>query len=69
MQAGAGKAITVWNNEQAGNAGHVFIQIGQQYFASEGGSGIKQISAGEAAGYIAHGSDGGTYQALHPKGL
>lgn len=69
MVPGRGQSVTVWNNKQAGNAGHVFIQIGNQYFASEGGAGIRQISTQEAANYIQHGSDGGTYQALHPKGL
>lgn len=69
MVAGRGQSVTVWNNRQAGNAGHVFIQIGQQFFASEGGAGIRQISTQEAMNYIQHGSDGGTYQALHPQGL
>ena len=68
MQAGRGKQITVWNNKQAGNAGHVFIQIGSRFFASEGGVGIREISSAEATNYIQHGSDGGTYEALHPKG-
>lgn len=69
MQPGRGSVITVWNNKQAGNVGHVFIQIGNAYFASEGGVGIRQISTQEALNYIQHGSDGGTYQPLHPKGL
>lgn len=69
MMPGRGRQVTVWNNKQPGNAGHVFIQIGNQYFASEGGVGIRQISSQEALNYIQHGSDGGTYQALHPRGL
>ena len=69
MQAGRGNTVTVWNNKQAGNSGHVFIQIGQQFFDSDGQGGIRQISASQAQSYIANGSDGGTYAPLHPKGL
>lgn len=69
LMPGRGASITIWNNRQPGNAGHVFIQIGNQFFASEGGAGIRQISTAEAMNYIQHGSDGGTYQALHPRGL
>lgn len=69
LQAGKGQQITLYNNAQAGNAGHVFIQIGNQYFASEGGVGVHQLPASEVQGYLQHGSDGGTYQAFHPKGL
>jgi cell wall-associated NlpC family hydrolase len=69
MQAGRGRQVTIWNNKQPGNAGHVFIQIGNQFFASEGGVGIRQISTAEAINYIQHGSDGGTYEPLHPRGL
>lgn len=69
LQPGRGQQITVWNNKQPGNAGHVFIQIGNAYFASEGGVGVRQISTQEALNYIRNGSDGGAYQALHPKGL
>jgi cell wall-associated NlpC family hydrolase len=37
LQAGEGRMVTVWNNKQPGATGHVFIQIGNAYFASEGG--------------------------------
>lgn len=69
MHAGRGSIITVWNNKQPGNSGHVFIQVGNQFYASEGGVGIHQVSTAEAQNYITHGSDGGTYQPLHPQGL
>jgi hypothetical protein len=69
MHPGKGRLITVWNNRQAGNAGHVFIQIGNQFFASEGGVGIHQLPMSEVQNYLRHGSEGGTYQALHPKGM
>lgn len=69
LQPGRGHTITIWNNKQAGNAGHVFIQIGNQFFASEGGVGVHQLPMSEVHMYLTQGSDGGTYQALHPKGL
>lgn len=70
---GAGKQITIWNNDNPGASGHVFIQIGTgkhaQYWASEGGVGIHQLPLSEVQNYIQNGSDGGHYVALHPKGL
>lgn len=69
LQAGQGKVVTIYNNRQPGNAGHVFIRVGNQYFASEGGVGVHQLPLSEVQGYLTHGSDGGTYQAYHPKGL
>lgn len=68
MQPGRGSVITVWNNKQAGDLGHVFIQIGNQYFDSDGQGGIHQITSSQAQSYISSGSDGGTYQPLHPRG-
>lgn len=69
LQKGAGSTITVYNNAQAGNAGHVFIKIGNAFFASEGGVGVHELPASEAQAYLTSGSAGGTYQAFHPKGL
>lgn len=73
IQAGKGREVTIWNNNQAGNAGHVFIQVGTgknaQFWASEGGVGVHQLPLSEVQNYIQNGSDGGHYVALHPKGL
>lgn len=74
MQKGKGKVVTVYDNPQAGNAGHVFIGVRMkngkmQYWASEGGVGVHTLSAGEVNTYLTQGSDGGHYVALHPKGL
>lgn len=73
MQRGPGHTVTVYDNPQAGNAGHVFIEIktgnGAQYWASEGGVGVHQLPLSEVQGYIQNGSDGGHYVALHPQGL
>ena len=70
LQPGEGHTVTVWNNKQPGATGHVFIQIGNVYFASEGGGvGVHQLPQSEVDNYLAHGSDGGSYEALHPTGL
>jgi cell wall-associated NlpC family hydrolase len=70
LQVGEGRMVTVWNNKQPGATGHVFIQIGNVYFASEGGGvGVHQLPKSEVDNYLAHGSDGGGYEALHPTGL
>lgn len=71
---GQGKQVTIWNNSNPGNSGHVFIQIGTgvhaQWWASEGGGvGIHQLPKSEVENYWQNGSDGGHYEALHPKGL
>ena len=69
LQQGQGNHITIWNNDQPGNAGHVFIQFADRYFASEGGVGVRQLPASEVQMYLTQGSDGGHYVPFHPKGL
>lgn len=69
IQKGAGSAITIWNNPLPGNSGHVFINIGGQFFQSAGGgTGIEPISAEHAQSMIANGDNGAKYYPLHPKG-
>lgn len=68
LSKGQGQSITIWNNAQAGNSGHVFIKIGNTYYASEGGTGVRELPLSEVEGYIQNGSDGGHYEAFHPTG-
>ena len=65
ISRGPGHQITIWNNPAAGNAGHVWIQIGNQYFESAGGIGVHQMSNSEVAMYKATGK----YTPWHPNGM
>ena len=69
IQKGPGQAITIYNNPLPGNSGHVFIQIGNQFFQSAGGgTGISRISTAGAQSMIKNGDNGAPYYALHPQG-
>jgi hypothetical protein len=66
---GKGATITLWNNPNPGNAGHVWIEFdiggSTRYFeAAGGGLGTHEMSASEAQSYITSGA----YVPLHPAG-
>jgi hypothetical protein len=69
ISAGKGTQITLWNNAAAGSAGHVWIEFDlaggiKRYFEEAGGVGSHEMTASEAANYIASGQ----YQPYHPTG-
>jgi hypothetical protein len=65
MQPGQGSYVTIWNNPNPGNAGHVWIEILGQYFESSGGGGVHQMDQGEVNQYL----KSGQYQPFHPAGM
>jgi hypothetical protein len=65
MQPGAGSYVTIWNNPNPGNAGHVWIEILGQYFESSGSGGVHQMDQGEVNTYL----KSGQYQPFHPAGM
>jgi hypothetical protein len=65
MQAGQGSYVTIWNNPNPGNAGHVWIEILGQYFESSGSGGVHQMDQGEVNQYL----KSGQYQPFHPAGM
>ncbi len=65
MQAGQGSYVTIWNNPNPGNAGHVWIEILGQYFESSGSGGVHQMDQGEVNQYL----KSGEYQPFHPAGM
>ncbi len=65
MQPGQGSYVTIWNNPNPGNAGHVWIEIMGQYFESSGSGGVHQMDQGEVNQYL----KSGEYQPFHPAGM
>jgi hypothetical protein len=65
MQPGQGSYVTIWNNPNPGNAGHVWIEILGQYFESSGSGGVHQMDQGEVNMYL----KSGQYQPFHPAGM
>ena len=65
IQPGKGSYVTIWNNANPGNAGHVWIEILGQYFESSGSGGVHQMDQSEVNQYL----DSGQYQPFHPAGM
>jgi hypothetical protein len=65
MQSGQGSYVTIWNNPNPGNAGHVWIEIMGQYFESSGSGGVHQMDQSEVNQYL----KSGEYQPFHPAGM
>ncbi len=65
MQPGQGSYVTIWNNPNPGDAGHVWIEILGQYFESSGSGGVHQMDLSEAKAYL----NSGQYQPFHPAGM
>jgi hypothetical protein len=65
MQSGQGSYVTIWNNPNPGNAGHVWIEIMGQYFESSGSGGVHQMDQSEVNEYL----KSGEYQPFHPAGM
>jgi hypothetical protein len=65
LQSGEGSYVTIWNNPNPGNAGHVWIEILGQYFESSGSGGVHQMDQGEVEQYL----KSGQYQPFHPAGM
>jgi hypothetical protein len=65
MQPGKGSYVTIWNNPNPGNAGHVWIEILGQYFESAGSTGVHQMDPSEVNMYL----NSGDYQPFHPAGM
>jgi hypothetical protein len=65
MQPGKGSYVTIWNNPNPGNAGHVWIEILGQYFESSGSGGVHQMDQSEVNQYLSTGE----YQPFHPAGM
>jgi hypothetical protein len=65
MQPGQGSYVTIWNNPNPGNAGHVWIEILGQYFESSGSGGVHQMDQAEVNDYL----KSGQYQPFHPAGM
>jgi hypothetical protein len=65
MQPGRGSYVTIWNNPNPGNAGHVWIEILGQYFESSGSGGVHQMDQAEVNDYL----KSGQYQPFHPAGM
>ncbi|HKO28460.1 MAG TPA: hypothetical protein VJU80_13450 [Solirubrobacteraceae bacterium] len=65
LQPGQGSYVTIWNNPNPGNAGHVWIEILGQYFESSGSGGVHQMDQGEVNHYL----KSGEYQPFHPAGM
>jgi hypothetical protein len=65
LQPGKGSYVTIWNNPNPGNSGHVWIEILGQYFESSGSGGVHQMDQGEVDHYL----KSGEYQPFHPAGM
>jgi hypothetical protein len=65
LQSGQGSYVTIWNNPNPGDAGHVWIEILGQYFESSGGGGVHQMDQSEVNEYL----KSGQYQPFHPTGM
>jgi hypothetical protein len=65
IQPGAGSYVTIWNNPNPGDAGHVWIEIMGQYFESSGSGGVHQMDQSEVNQYL----KSGQYQPFHPAGM
>jgi hypothetical protein len=65
IESGKGSYVTIWNNPNPGNAGHVWIEILGQYFESSGSGGVHQMDPGEVNEYL----NSGQYQPFHPAGM
>jgi hypothetical protein len=65
IQPGKGSYVTIWNNPNPGNAGHVWIEILGQYFESSGSGGVHQMDQSEVNQYL----NSGQYQPFHPTGM
>jgi hypothetical protein len=65
LQPGKGSYVTIWNNPNPGNSGHVWIEILGQYFESSGSGGVHQMDQGEVDHYL----NSGEYQPFHPAGM
>ncbi len=65
IQPGRGAYVTLWNNANPGDAGHVWIEINGQYFESAGSTGVHQMDQSEVNMYL----NSGEYQPFHPAGM
>jgi hypothetical protein len=65
IQPGKGSYVTLWNNPNPGDAGHVWIEIMGQYFESAGSTGVHQMDQSEVNRYLSSGE----YQPFHPVGM
>jgi hypothetical protein len=65
LQSGKGSYVTIWNNPNPGNAGHVWIEILGQFFESSGSGGVHQMDQSEVNQYL----NSGEYQPFHPAGM
>ena len=65
IQPGQGSYVTIWNNANPGNAGHVWIEILGQYFESSGSGGVHQMDQSEVNQYL----NSGQYQPFDPAGM
>ena len=65
IQPGKGSYVTIWNNPNPGDAGHVWIEILGQYFESAGSTGVHQMDPSEVNMYL----KSGDYQPFHPAGM
>jgi hypothetical protein len=65
IEAGKGSYVTIWNNPNPGNAGHVWIEVLGQYFESSGSGGVHQMDPSEVNKYL----NSGQYQPFHPAGM
>lgn len=65
LASGQGQYVTIWNNPNPGDAGHVWIEILGKYYESAGGVGVHQMSQAEVNQYLATGQ----YEPFHPVGM
>jgi hypothetical protein len=65
IEPGKGSYVTIWNNPNPGNAGHVWTEILGQYFESSGSGGVHQMDPSEVNEYL----NSGQYQPFHPAGM
>jgi hypothetical protein len=65
IEPGQGSYVTIWNNPNPGNAGHVWIEILGQYFESSGRGGVHQMDQSEVDTYL----NSGGYRPFHPAGM
>jgi hypothetical protein len=65
VEPGQGSYVTIWNNPNPGDAGHVWIEILGQYFESSGSGGVHQMDQSEVDEYL----KSGQYQPFHPAGM
>ena len=65
IQPGKGTYVTIWNNPNPGDAGHVWIEILGKYFESAGSTGVHQMDQSEVNMYL----NTGEYQPFHPAGM